>query len=588
VDPLDKVLEPTGDIQEPGVQQPALEFYDIDLYPVEKMSIRPPEDMTISEWSEKKRVLSDQSEEKGPLRLRRTPYFRPILDKAQEDDIEVVVLCKPAQVAGTETAISIIGYYSDQEPCPIMFVLADEDTAVYMSKERLQKMFINSPQLEYLSKNTRFGKTEITLANGAYISMAWASSVSKLASRPMRILILDEVDKPGYYVSTKEASPISLGIERTETFFRRKIFILSTPTIETGNITKEMEKCDVIYDWHVPCPRCGQFQPLRWSRKYQTGFEEGKYRGDDGKMHKCGEVRWEGGREATEEQIERAGYECGECGAVWDTAQKNNAVEKGKMVERFAPATKVTKVGYHLNRLYSLLGKSGDIPKLVRDYIDCLDDPKKLQGFVNSTLAEPWKMVVTRQSEAMILKARSDLPPQEIPIDAIALTCGIDPQKVGFWFVVRAWTRDFTSWLVHYGFLPDWIDIENLLFNTSYPAGDSGKMMRIWRAAIDTGGGRFDDDASMTEQAYWWIRLNGVGRGARVWATKGSARPLAGKVTLGKNLDRTPSGKPLPGGLQLIMTDPNQRSEGTTIIWIANVWRWRAPIGSGRRAASTR
>jgi phage terminase large subunit GpA-like protein len=171
------------------MQQPALEFYDIDLYPVERMSIRPPEDMTISEWSEKKRVLSDQSEEKGPLRLRRTPYFRPILDKAQEDDIEVVVLCKPAQVAGTETAISIIGYYSDQEPCPIMFVLADEDTAVYMSKERLQKMFINSPQLEYLSKNTRFGKTEITLANGAYISMAWASSVSKLASRPMRILI---------------------------------------------------------------------------------------------------------------------------------------------------------------------------------------------------------------------------------------------------------------------------------------------------------------------------------------------------------------------------------------------------------------
>jgi phage terminase large subunit GpA-like protein len=82
--------------------------------------------------------------------------------------------------------------------------------------------------------------------------------------------------------------------------------------------------------------------------------------------------------------------------------------------------------------------------------------------------------------------------------------------------------------------------------------------MRIWRAAIDTGGTRFDNDPSMTEQAYMWIRLNGVGRGCRVWATKGSARPLAGKISLGKSLDRTPSGSPLAGGLQLVMLDASQ------------------------------
>lgn len=534
------------------------DYFDIDLFPIETLSLRPPEKMSISEWCETKRVLSDQSEEKGPLRLRRTPYFRPILDKSLEDNVEVIVLCKSAQIAGTETAITIIGYYADQEPCPIMFVLADEDTAIYMSKERLQKMFTGSPQLAHLCENARFGKSEVNLANGSYIAMAWSSSVAKLASRPMRILILDEVDKPGYYVSSKEAGPISLAIERTETFYRRKIFILSTPTIETGNITKHLESCDVIYDWHVPCPDCGVYQPLRWSREYQTGYAEGMYRDRRGKMRRVGQVVWEGGREATEKQIDKAGYECGNCETVWRTEQKNIAVEAGEMVPRDKIPDKVVKVGYHINRIYSLLGNSGHIPKMVRDYIASLSDPKLLQGFVNSTLAEPWKMVVTRKTEAVILKARADLDPQTVPKDAIALTCGIDPQRAGFYFVVRAWARDFSSWLIHYGFLGDWADLEQLLFNTQYPVGKSDRAMPIWRAAIDTGGTRFDNDPSMTEQAYWWVRMNGVGRGARVWATKGSARPLAGKVSLGKNLDRTPSGAPLPGGLQLIMLDPSQ------------------------------
>ncbi|MHC1745334.1 MAG: phage terminase large subunit family protein [Syntrophobacteraceae bacterium] len=52
--------------------------------------------------------------------------------------------------------------------------------------------------------------------------------------------------------------------------------------------------------------------------------------------------------------------------------------------------------------------------------------------------------------------------------------------------------------------------------------------MRIWRAAVDTGGGNREDGLSMTEDTTNWLRRNGVGRGCRVWATKGSSTPLAG------------------------------------------------------------
>lgn len=137
----------------------------------------------------------------------------------------------------------------------------------------------------------------------------------------------------------------------------------------------------------------------------------------------------------------------------------------------------------------------------------------------------------------------------------------------GFWFVVRALAADFTSWNIHYGHLPTWDDVEKLLFDSAYPMPDSDFMMKIWRAGLDTGGGKNkfggEYDVSMTERAYFRLRKNIVGRGCRVWGTKGSSNPLAGKVQLGKPLDRTPSGKPLPpipgiGGLQLVLFDTDK------------------------------
>ena len=230
------------------------------------------------------------------------------------------------------------------------------------------------------------------------------------------------------------------------------------------------------------------------------------------------------------------------------------------MVARAETEHRPRKVGYHLNRIYSLLGKSGDIPKLVTDFIDAVKsgDPKKLQGFINSALAEPWRQTVTKAEESEILKARCSLPPQTVPAEAVALTCGVDMQRHGFWFAVRAWARDYRSWLIHYGFLPTWENIEELAFNAAYPIeGKDGLTMPIWRLGLDTGGGKgaMETDPTLTEQAYYWIRKNGVGRGCLCYATKGASHPLAGKIHAGKRLDQTPSGKPIPGGLQVILLD---------------------------------
>ncbi len=528
----------------------------VAIQAAEKETFRPKEDLTISEWAEKYRMLKKPiAEEEGPLRLQRTPYLRPLMDCVLDEDIEHVVFCKSAQVAGTEAMISILGFFSHQEPCAIMLVLADEDTAKYMSSNRIQQMYADSEELRPLLAGKRITVGEMTLANGSYVVVGWASSVAKLASRPIKVIIFDEVDKPGYYVTTKEADPISLGIQRTEAKFNRKILELSTPSIETGNIWTDLISCDCIFDWHVPCPFCGQLQPLRWSREHCHDFTEGVFRSETGENKKLGQVVWEGGLDATQKQIEAAGYKCGECGEVWNTVQKNNAVEHGCAIPRTEIPEKMQKVGFHVNRIYSLLGKSGDIPKLVGEFIKSWKsgDHQKMQGFINNTLAEPWIVKGEKPKESELAALRGYLPPLVVPKDALALTAGIDVQKIGFYFSVWAWTRDKKAYLIHYGYIPeDWEEVHELVFEWQFQVEESDRTLAIWRAAVDTGGGKSTEAWSRTEEIYSWLRENGRGV---AWGIKGMSHESKGARVKPTVIDKFPNGKPIPGGLKLFLLD---------------------------------
>ncbi len=530
----------------------------------EQLAFRPPEEIAVSEWAAKRRVLARHAAIKGPYSLAFVPFFVPIMDACASWDINEVVVQKPAQIGGTDAFVNVIGYYFDQEPSSIMMVLADEETANYVCSEKITAMFLDSPYLReaYFDPNT-FTKTEIKAPNGAYLSIGWASSVSKMGTKPMRVVIFDEVNKPGYSITTKEASPLSLGRERTNTYPAgyKKHILLSTPTDEQGNITVELDSCDVIYDWHVPCPACRDMQPLRWSADplYTWGFEKGMYRAEDGAMRPFGGVVWQDGRNATKEQIlKTARYKCGSCGSLWSDSEKNEAVRNGKMVPRTQPKGTEKKIGFHINRLYSLFD-GGRITKIVEDWVGIhkltgLTKRGAIQGFINSTLAEPFRQIVIETSEKKILQARCDLPPQTVPETAVALTCGIDRQKYGFYFVVRAFDQEYTSWLIHYGFLPTWADVEALLFETRYPVRGTGARLPIWRAAIDTGGSDLDADTSMTEDTYWWL-INSIGRGVSIWGTKGSSHAIPGRFKAGAQLRKTPSGKPLPHWFHIILID---------------------------------
>ena len=198
--------------------------------------LSPPEQLTVSEWAEKYRILDAKSSAMpGPWSNDITPYLKGVMDEFNNYETEKIVFVKPTQVGGTEALQNMIGYIVMQDPAPTMIVYPTDTLAKSISENRLQPMLKATPEIA-----KKFDDTSPLLElqfDGMYLTLAGSNSPSGLASKPIRFLMMDEVDKyPG--ASNKEADPIKLATERTKTFHNKKIYITSTPTLKTGHIWK--------------------------------------------------------------------------------------------------------------------------------------------------------------------------------------------------------------------------------------------------------------------------------------------------------------------------------------------------------------
>ena len=224
--------------------------------------------MKVSEWADKHRQLSSESSaESGQWHTSRAEFQREIMDSVNDKKIETIVFIKSSQVGGTEIMNNILGYYIANEPCPVLVIQPTLEMARSWSKDRLAPMLRSSDQLKYKVKEPRSKDSENTLLHkkydGGFVAITGANSASSLASRPIRILFADEVDR--YPTSLMEGDPISLGIKRTQTFHNRKIIMASTPTIDgLSRIQQAWEQSD-MRRYHVPCPDCNEFQILEWA-----------------------------------------------------------------------------------------------------------------------------------------------------------------------------------------------------------------------------------------------------------------------------------------------------------------------------------
>lgn len=422
-------------------------------------SLAPPEKITVSEWAEKYRLLDQKSSARpGPWRNSVTPYLNDIMDEFNSITTEEIVFVKPTQVGGTEALQNAIGYAVMQDPSPMIVVYPTEDLAESVSENRLQPMLRLSPELKKRFKQLRTSKLEIQCED-MYITLVGANSPAGLSSRPVKYVLLDEVDKfPG--ASKKEASPIKLAQERTKTFTDRKIFLASTPTIRTGQIWKAKESADIEKHFFVPCPHCGdyielKFQQIKWSQDEKMSYID---------------------------RAETARYCCQECGGIIEDRHKPTMLNQGKWQIVKERTQFPRKVAYWLNTLYSPFVKFSEIAK---EFLTTKDDPEEFQNFVNSWLAEPWEDTKLKTTAETVLEAQTEYEEYIVPPETAFLTGGIDVQENCLYWTIRAWSKHMTSQNIAHGQAYSFKEVERIM-NLEYLKPD-GTPMIVTLAAMDSG-----------------------------------------------------------------------------------------------------
>lgn len=420
--------------------------------------LKPPEQLTVSEWAENYRILDNKSSAMpGPWSNDMTPYLVGVMDEFNNYETEKIIFVKPTQIGGTEALQNMIGYIVAQDPSPTMIVYPTETLAKSVSENRLQPMLKATPELK-----NKFDENSPLLElqfDGMYLTLAGSNSPSSLASKPIRFLMMDEVDKyPG--ASGKEADPIKLAIERTKTFHNKKIYITSTPTLKTGHIWKEKENADIEKHYFVPCPHCKEFIELKFSQIRFPNDETMSYI----------------------DRAEFANYVCQECGCVITDNDKHQMIRQGEWRVVRHNTKFVRNVAFWINTLYSPFVRFSDIAK---EFLTTKDDPEAFQNFVNSWLAEPWEDTKLKTNAELVLERQTELPALVVPEWTKLLTGGVDVQENCLYWTIRAWGDFLTSQNIAHGQALSFEEISRVM-NLEYMT-ESGNSMVVNLALIDSG-----------------------------------------------------------------------------------------------------
>jgi phage terminase large subunit GpA-like protein len=435
---------------------------------------------TVSAWSDKYRILTSKgSGEPGQWRTDRTPYLREILDQlSTSSPTQRIVLMFAAQLGKTEVGLNWIGYVMQHSPAPMLTVLPTIEVAERWVMQRLQPMLAETPVIRTLfdGKRSRDSANSKHIKDfpGGMLVIGGANSPASLASMPIRYVLLDEVDRFPWEVG-QEGDPVGLIDERTKTFPRRKVLLVSTPTVKgQSRIESEYEKSD-MRQYHVPCPHCGEYQVLRW--RHDDGSYGLKHNDATGAVY----------------------YGCRQCGERIEEHHKPQMLANGRWIPRH-PERAVR--GYHLSGLYSPLGLGFSWRELWAKWQDSHGDTANLKRFINTTLGESWEEQGD-SIEDLALIARLEDYPDKIP--AALTTAGVDVQKDRLEASVVKWGQGEEAWLMDHIILPGdtarpevWDDLDEAL-------KDAG----VQFAAIDSG---FNTSMvyAFTEKRRWTVAIKGV------------------------------------------------------------------------------
>jgi phage terminase large subunit GpA-like protein len=499
----------------------------------------PTPDVTADEWADTYRVVpSETSAVTGRWDTSMYEVARGPMRAITEPGVRIISGAASAQIFKTSTGETAIGYFMHLNPRPILVYQPTDTSVAAFVDAKLDPMIKSSPVLAQLwggraaleRKNDKFVHAKKTFAGG-YVEILTANSPSNTASRSAGVVFMDEIDK---FELTRDGDAVALIDERLKGFTGEELSIrMSTPTIEGESpIAAEYQKSDMRKPY-VECPNCSEWHYFK--------FEH---------------VHYKDARNKADPSI--AAYNCESCGVDWTEAERVKALTTKDAIswrqtkpfrccdeKQHPEIERLWEHDGHVERAickhcgtravvnrhagfwaWELYHPRRSCEDLIRAWLDCAGNKGKMQNFINSKLAETWK--VQQEDSADIdpeqFAARVEPTWDLLPSDIHLLTMGVDVQPRGtkstgrIEFEIVGWGSGEETWSVAYHIIegdPDdgavWSALDDIR-KAAYATTD-GRQLRVQAACIDTGGHNID--AVMSYAA--------ARKRERVWAIKGAS-----------------------------------------------------------------
>lgn len=435
--------------------------------------MKPPEDLTVSQWADKnRRLTSESSAEVGKWRTSRTPYMFDILDSFTDPLIEHIVVVAASQVGKSETINNMVGYCIDQDPGPILLIQPTIDDVKRYSEMRIAPMIRETRCLKRKvadpkSRDAANTKRQKSFPGGVLV-MTGSNVAHDLSSMPIRYVFGDERDRWATSAGS-EGDPWELAVARTRTFYNKKMVEVSTPTVKGASAIENSYNLGTMERWKTQCPHCGEYVEITFDN---IRFEYDAAENGDKKIFHISEIF----------------YVCPECGGISDEHTMKS--QPAKWVATVPEARK-----HHKTRSFWLtawVSPWATWESIILQFLQAGTDSAKLQVVYNTQFGELWEERGDMASEDDVM-ARREVYEAEVPDGVLLLTCGVDTQDDRLEYEVVGHRRFGETWGIKKGVIlgrPDteevWERLDEVLSH-KYKF-KSGVSLQISLTFIDEGG----------------------------------------------------------------------------------------------------
>lgn len=433
---------------------------------------KPPENLTVTEWANKRRRLSSESSaEPGPWRTYRTPYLREPMDAFTDPKVKRIVLVSASQIGKSEMLNNIIGYIIDEDPGSILFIQPTTIDAKDYSKLRIAPMIRDCPTLKRKVADPKSRDSSNTILQKAYpggiLTLCGSTEAHALASKPIRYMLGDERDRWAMSAGN-EGDPWDLARARQITFYNAKAVEVSTPTIKNASAIEESFITGTMEYWCTACPHCEEYHNIVFSN-IRYDHEESIIAGK--KHYTVSNIR----------------YICPGCGAIFS----ENEIKK-QPAKWIAENPDAYKNGIRSFWLNAFVSPWATWESTILEYLYAIGNTRKLQVVYNTRFGELWEDRGGLEDEESVM-ARREVYEAELPEGVLVLTCGVDTQDDRLEFEVVGHGHFGESWGIKKGIImgrPDdprvWAQLDDVIDKIYY--FESGAGLKISMTFIDEGG----------------------------------------------------------------------------------------------------